>query len=367
MLLVLFYYNRSREKIPLGGRRDEKVLHEQLKTFLKNQNKKTIELDTLQKQMSGAVSYLEFAEVILQLEAEGILIRIKSSKENNKVISLGNKYGVKVQALNQNHLTRLHQLQLELHQKLSLENYFHMSNGTQFEKDVPYIRSINAYLKSKGLPKEGLTLPKLSYELGQDEKWLQEKGGIALLKRIKLWTSLEATLRFEPVVFSIDPKKLQDSVQFHLIIENKTTFIELMETLPNSPFTALIYGAGWQIISSIQQFKAQMGTHCEDHYYYFGDLDHEGIHIWYRLNELSKITLATPFYHALLKQEVSKGKVTQKRNELAVEAFIEKFDAIACKQIETLLLEKSYYPQETLSQEDLQTIMESYSIQHIQN
>lgn len=337
------------------------MIYDQLRTFLQKYKKKTVDLVDLQQLMPGNITYQQFAETILLLEADGVLIRIKSSKNNNKMISLANKYSITHQALNQQYIKRLHQIQLELDPQISLEYYFHQNDPQLFERDSQSIKSIDTVLKSKGLPQEGLTLPKLSYDLVQDEKWLQEKGGIALLKRIKLWTSLQTKLRFEPIVFSIDPDKLNKQVQCHLILENKTTFMDLMEGLHGSVFTSLIYGAGWQIISSIQQFKHQIGTTCEDHFYYFGDLDHEGLHIWYSLNELIQVSLATPFYQALLMKEPSIGKGNQKRHELSVETFLTQFEDASKKRMEKIFSTQGYYPQESLNKDELGEIIHRFS------
>lgn len=217
-------------------------------------------------------------------------------------------------------------------------------------------------MKSSGLPTESITLPKLSYDLVQDEKWLQEKGGIGLLKRIKLWSRIQATLRFEPAVFCLNPLRLSEPIQYHLILENKTTFLDLMEALPHSDFTSLIYGAGWQIIASIQQFKHQIGTTCEDRFYYFGDLDYEGLHIWHNLNEQIKTVLALPFYEALLKKSPSTGKVNQKRHEASVEAFLSQFEDAQKNVIETMLRSYGYYPQETLNKDELVAIIKSITL-----
>lgn len=342
------------------------MIQDQLRAFLQQYKKKTIELDTLQQQVPGNTEYQLFAEAILKLEAQGILTRIKSAKENNKVISLANKYSITHQELKQSYLKRLHQIQLELDKRISLEAYFNF-NEAVFDKDLPDIMKIHHYLKNNGIPQEIMTFPKLSYELVQDEKWLQEKGGIALLKRIKLWSRLQTIIKFEPVVFAVNPLKIDSALQYHLIVENKTPFMELMCGLKNSPFTSIIYGAGWQIISGIQQFKQQIGTTCEDQFYYFGDLDHEGLHIWYRLNELITTTLATPFYEALIKKEPASGKANQKRHEASVEAFLMQFNSEDRERIVTILQKNGYYPQETLNKDELLTTLFNINVTKIQH
>ncbi|MBC7960120.1 MAG: cytosolic protein, partial [Vallitaleaceae bacterium] len=154
----------------------EMHLIENLKFYLENEKKSRIPLDALVKVVPGDTKEADFAQAILKLEKEGILIRVKSAGENHKAISLANMYTLKKQELKSENHRQLLKKQLEMDARISLESYFHLAMSV-FEKDLIYIEKVNKYFKSNNLPKEQLTLPKLSVILVHDEKWLGEKGG----------------------------------------------------------------------------------------------------------------------------------------------------------------------------------------------
>ncbi len=124
-----------------------------------------------------------------------------------------------------------------------------------------------------------------------------------MLERIKLWDKLKITTNPDPLMLAINPLKLKRSDHIHLAVENKATFYALMDSIKDTEFTSLVYGAGWKIVSNIHRLPTQLGLEEDLHrVYYFGDIDAEGIFIWYYLYEKYQIELALPFYKALLKK-----------------------------------------------------------------
>src|SRR5690606_27951704 len=168
--------------------------------------------------------------------------------------------------------------------------------------------------------------PERSFQLVGNEKWITDLGGHALLKRLGLWDLLRVHPVSDPLMFAVNPNaatKCPPSLYLHFIVENKTTFQALLPMLPSSQFSTLIYGCGNKITGNIDMFPLQFPATVYDHrFYYFGDLDYEGIRIWYETNKQQAIIPALPFYEACLAQPYAMGKTNQRRNDAAVEAFV---------------------------------------------
>src|SRR5690606_27968218 len=91
---------------------------------------------------------------------------------------------------------------------------------------------------------------------------------------------------------------------------------------------------------------------AEHHFYYFGDIDHEGIHIWHLLNERtaklfqSPVYPAIPFYTACLDRSYAYGKETHRKDREALDAFLTHFMQQDQQRILAALSDGGYYPQE---------------------
>ena len=160
----------------------------------------------------------------------------------------------------------------------------------------------------------------------------------------------------DPLMFALNPRTVQNNYHYHLIFENKTTYQGLLNVLPETQFTTLIYGCGKKIIKSIEQFDRQFPVEGEHIFYYFGDLDLEGLLIWYHLCKKRTVHLAKPFYLSCLEKPVMRGKTNHRRNHEAVEAFLAPFDTLERKRIEDVLDHGGYYAQEVLTKQESQYI-----------
>ena len=161
----------------------------------------------------------------------------------------------------------------------------------------------------------------------------------------------------EPLMFALNPRRIQDACCYHLIVENKTTFDALAEVLPETDFLTLIYGAGKCFLNSITQLENQIHMpHVQHCLFYFGDVDLEGIKIWYLLNKRRQARLALPFYRALLAKEFNQGKTNQRKDNKAYVDFCTNFTVSEQQIIDNLFVNGGYYPQEGLSGRELQNI-----------
>jgi hypothetical protein len=79
------------------------------------------------------------------------------------------------------------------------------------------------------------------------------------------------------LMFALNPRLLQEKKQWHLIVENKTTYQGLLPALKETCFSTLIYGSGNKITGSMELFQNQYPIEAEHIFCYFGDLDKSGI------------------------------------------------------------------------------------------
>ncbi len=325
-------------------------------SFLKTYKKRTIPLSDLEQQIKENVDYSVFASTIQYLTDKQILLPVKSHGTSGKSHPLFNTYRIIKANLRESLNSEIQSYSIMVNPEINLDTYFLLSEE-EWNKDLPYIKKINSYLNKKGLPSNYVTIPERSFQLVGDEKWIDEKDGKRLLERIKLWDKLKIITNPDPLMMAINPLRFSKTRHIHLVVENKATFYALLESIKETDFTSLIYGAGWKIASNIDRLPTQIGLAKDLHkIYYFGDIDPEGISIWHLLYEKNKIELALPFYKALLKKDYSIGKENQQKNMEAFEKFKAYFSEEEKLVIDELIHKQGYLPQEGLKKEELKDI-----------
>lgn len=333
-------------------------MKERLVSVLEVAKKATISLSELEKVADTNDTYDDFAEAVQILINEGFISAVKTHGTNWK--GLPNSFHIQKGKVKQPLLEEIQEMQFKVHPAIELRPYF-SSSKKKWLDDKPWIMIIDEYLQKNGLPTTYANSSERSYELMKDEKWIDEKGGKAILVKINLYDKLKIMKTPDPLMFAINPNHLQPSqrVYKHLIVENKATYAGLIDSLPTTHFTTLIYGSGWKIAASLSQLPKQLGlNNQEDEHiiYYFGDLDYEGLSIYHYLYEKYEVKLATCFYEAMLRKPFYTGKENQCRNEEAIQHFLKYFSIEDQKTIADLLEENGYYPQEVLKMEELQHI-----------
>ncbi len=335
-------------------------MYDKVINCLKSYKKTQISLSELEGLFSGGTEYKYFAKYIQNLVDEELLEPVKSHGTNLKPISLFNTYRIIRKNIKKSLNDDIQQYSLKVHPKIQLHSYFAL-NEAQWKKDLPYIKKVDRYIKEKGIPGREASSPERSYEITGDEKWIDEKGGKRILELIGLWELFKISSFPDPLMFSINPSLINNDRHIHLIVENKTTYYQLLEILKEIGPTSIIYGAGWKIVSNLNMAPQQMGLVDKQHlYYYFGDIDLEGISIWYSLYERYNAELALPFYKKLLEKSYSIGKETQNRNEEALCAFYKNFSQYESEKLKDLFEIKGYYPQEGLDKRELQNIWRNF-------
>lgn len=344
-------------------------MKEQVEDFLIKHKKQTVSLWELESICSGSYcSYAELSLAILALEESDVLQMVKAQGRNGKDPSLAYQYRLNKSKLNGRLQKELQLAELRLNQNIKLNAYYSLPIEIWLE-DQPYLDRIDSYLRKNHLPHEPVPAPERSFQLVGDEKWITEGGGEEVLNRIGLWEPLKILSVADPLMFAINPRGLEpDSigVHHHLIVENKTTFQALLQALPEVAFTSLIYGCGKKVIRSMELFPYQLPLNRAHHlFHYFGDIDHEGINIWFALHDKmnrlfgKQVRPAIPFYEACVQKPHVYGKETQRKDGQAVEAFLSHFDTPIQQMIQSSLSCGGYYPQEIIHSAELRQIWRS--------
>lgn len=339
---------------------DKKIL-----SYLKSRKNKEIPLMELENLVEGDTEYKDFAMQIKILEEKDILRPVKAHKTNLKTIPLYNTYRINKTYFKDKFIDKIQIVKLQLHPSIDLKAYTSLKEK-EWDRDLPYIKKIDKYIQKNGFPDQEVSSPERSYQIIGDEKWIDEKGGRRLLERLKLWEKLKVSYKNDPLMMAINPNEIGKDVYMHMIVENKATFHMFLDLLHETTFTSLIYGAGWKIVSNIVMLEKQLGLEgCYHKLFYFGDIDYEGISIWNALNEKRSTDIAVPFYKSLMNKPFTKGKENQRRNEGALNNFLEYFNDNERKEIKTLLNSKGYYPQEGLKKEEIKAIWRNGGWTHL--
>lgn len=329
---------------------------EELLKILNTYQKRTIGLSDLEVLIGKFFqSYEEFSGFILKLENAGILQMVKSKGRTSRNPSLAFQYRIHKSLLIADYHKQIQEYRNKLHPAINLDDYY-KTDPFLWKHDLPYILKIDKYIKSYDFPKEAVPAPERSFELVQDEKWITEEGGRELLERIQLLELLKIMPVSDPLMFAVNPEKIHRATQYHLIVENKTTYQGLLPSLKTTEFSTLIYGSGKKVIQNIELFPDQYPVDAKHIFFYFGDIDREGVSIWHSLTKKIQIHLAMPFYEACLKKQPVSGKDYQIQYKQAQAEFISQFSKEYQIKIDGVFSQGKYYPQEILKSKELQKI-----------
>lgn len=330
----------------------------------KNKRFQTVELEKEIKQLlgeeRGAFFYRDFGQSIEELENGGKIKKIKSSKKYNANARLFNKYQLIEETIeiDQAFITTL---LTEFHPSMNTTYYF--KNPHKFEKDLPFIKQISFFLIQKDKSTDWISLNERSYELFGNEKFLASNDGQKLLTRIAITNDdLCSFQTYEPFFYYQKPTTKIENI---LIIENKDTFFSMkklmnegMTTWGGKTISLLIYGEGSKITRSIE-FIEELGINPTIPIYYYGDLDPEGISIYYRTMQKTTRDIQ-PFiflYEALWERRNKSRKWdNQFCNEEAYMTFFSYFPLPWSERVQAFLNDKGCVPQEGVNLRDLRRL-----------
>lgn len=313
-------------------------------------------------------SYEQQYYYIRKLLEEEKIKPVKASGTNGKKPALYRSYWVLEEKKDYSMLEE--ELKYKLHPAISVDYYlFHME---QYEQDREWVLLLDTYLRNK---REMLSYPESinerSFEIWNREKFLTKEQGNKILKRCGIQTEVLHTYKTaEPLAYYSHTRETPQNL---LILENKDTFYSMRRHLleGNSQILGknigtLIYGAGKRILKSFEDFEVCVEpymTASENRIYYFGDLDYEGIGIY---ENLAKIFVTRweiePFvlaYRAMLRKASSVSKLPdtkEKQNRNISESFFSYFSNEEVNQMQEILQNGEYVPQEILNISDFAVV-----------
>ena len=323
--------------------------------FLKQYPRKRIELSVIEQHYE-LFHYQDLYLFIQNAQECGLLKPVQSSGSNGKKPALYKKYHIKTDIENEEELKE--ELLYQLHPMLRNDYYLHHLN--QYRQDRESILKLSDFFKTQSASLQVVvSYNERSFQIWQQEKFLIKQGS-RLLKNVGLDVAdLNVYETAEPLAYYSHSKQTPQNI---LIIENKDTFYSLRKHLIEGNQTifdvligTLIYGSGKKVVKGFQHFEGSVEPyllHPSNNFYYFGDLDYEGIGIYESLTTYFKCEPFVIAYVAMLKkaENISLPVTKEKQNRNITEAFFNYFDDSS--KMREILESERYIPQEILTIED---------------
>ncbi len=352
-------------------------MKETIKKILQEKKTKRISItelgDELKKRriniFSDETKKNQFVKIIQDLIDEKILIPLKNALPLQQYGRLPRSFTIQKSIISEKFaplpIEHQHEL-LSLSPPIKIDYY--ATHASQYAKDREFILRINDLIQQKNF--DELTVNERSYLLFGDEKAITMPADAAvngneILKNLKITLeNIKAKKVYEPFFyaeknyFSLAGK----AIRTILLIENKDTFWTMQQALKSGDLdevNMVVYGEGHAINQKFAYFE-MIGGSISDNYYYFGDLDQEGIHIF---NSLGKkfhrynIRPAVRFYTYILKkvgyENAKPLRTRQQSGDLSLSPFIDFFDSDIQAEVREIIGERKYLPQEIFNKTDL--------------
>lgn len=311
--------------------------------------------------------YDDLYNFIIESAKKGDIEPIKASKTNGKKPSLYNKYRVLESKVDFSEIE--HELKYELNSKLSCEYY--LKHLDMYQKDREEVLKFNNYLYKNGSKKIQISVNERSFEIWHKEKFLTKGSGKKILKRLGVKESdLNMYETSEPLSYYSNYK---DTPQNILIIENKDTFYTFRKALIEGysifgyDIGTLIYGAGkgvHKVFKDIHINAEEYMLNSDNDFYYFGDMDYEGLGIYELLKSNVKLAEDVNIDIKVFKEAYEKmlllaneiddlPKTAEGQKEGIYDVFYSYFDESTVNEIKEILKNRDYIPQEIITMEGL--------------
>ncbi len=350
---------------------------ERLEQVFKNA-KKTISDQELQHIFQES-DYNLFHTEVERLVESGVLSPVMSSKTNGRLPPLFNRYRI-IKPPDDN--TRYLESVRRLNPLLNISGY--LQRPEYYKKHLEIVEGISRYLWfAKDLLKGPMSRKERSFSVWGREKLLDEH--MALVKDVLKFNHLdEEFLNYydtpEPFFEYHHDRAKPMTV---LVIENKDTwftFRKLMQAtgqncIAGTVVNVLLYGEGNKITKrgALEDYNATMlggrggqsGSGGQAaHFLYFGDLDWEGIRLFFRTREANpslELKPFSPLYRLMLELAVT-VKLPKSLDQRGVIGPLPEFLSLLGlaeeKSLGALLAEGKYIPQEIINYQVAATILE---------
>lgn len=348
--------------------------HMKSRIYIENYPKKIIELSEIINQSKN--SYEEMAETIRCYVEEGFLLPVKSSGLNGRRPALYNKY--KILKPEKDHRESFEKIKL-LHGRF--DHQYYLTHPEQYERILEEIEALSSFLWSRSEELlEPMSINERSFSIFGKEKLLKSiENQFSSYFRMQGFSfeDLHTYPTPEPFFEYIHPSLKEGQI---LIVENKDTWYTLRKIMREEnkpvvfgiPVKVLLYGEGKKITRQSGRLREYMeevlGEHQND-FYYFGDLDYEGISIYQEAKEKNpevNVKLLLKAYEAMLEEKLQKAypETRDHRTPRAdLEGFLANFSEEHQKKILQILEKGRYIPQEILNWSLLKSKMKG--IEHV--
>jgi len=323
------------------------------------------------QQMLAETDYLAFCRIIEKLVDNGIVAPVKTAGINGKLPPLANKYRI---IKPREDYSGYYKFIRRLNPRLNISGY--LKRPELYKKHQIIVEGLSGYLwYTAELLVEPMSRKERSFSIWGSEKFLDDH--FTLIREVLRFNNLrEDFLNFyntpEPFFEYVHSRSGQMTV---LALENKDTwftFRKLMldtgkNVIAGTPVDMLLYGEGNKISKpgALEEFNATMlgKRGPSGRFLYFGDLDPEGIRLFFRTREANPSLDIRPFislYQLML--QLAKGRELPESPDkrgvkapLAEFAFMLGFDKADAL---TAFLEKGLYiPQEIVNYQVVSEIL----------
>ncbi len=334
-----------------------------------------------------SLGYNEYYEAIYSLVKNGAISPVKSSGSNGMNPPLYKRYSISKPQLNYGEL--IPEIRL-LHGRLNIEGY--LSELDKYMKHKHWLSLLDTFLKKCACMLEvPLSINERSFQIFGKEKALKEDSELAgvfsfnpgLRELLNFYETPEPFFTYDiphkaektaANIEVLDKKTVENGsgTRNILIIENKDTWYTLRNIMSSGIcniagicFDSLIYGEGKKIArknDSLTEFNSSFYRDVQTCYYYFGDLDYEGIFIiqdLMKINPTLRIEVFKPLYAAMLKAAENVRLPETKENQVRrpVDWFVSLFEKVYQDRMLDILQSGSYIPQEILNRQNMVKII----------
>lgn len=322
------------------------------------------------RQILAINDYGNYHKIVEKLLDDGVISPVVSSGSNGMNPPLYKRYSINKQKGSYNKY--ISEIKL-LSSAFNVEGY--LDSPQKYMEHMTWVKKLNTFIMSNSQA--------LSVQLSINERSFQIFGREKALKEDK---TFQAVLNFNPKLrnvlnFYMTPEpffihritEIQGNINI-LIIENKDTWYTLksimkpsMNNLCGIYFDILLYGEGKKVsrkLNSLTEFDTSFFKDNKTTYYYFGDLDYEGIGIFNDLIETNpqlNIKLFSRLYSWMLEEattllkswerEFELPRTKEKQSKKFMGRFLEEFNSEEQILINDILEEGRYIPQEILNRE----------------
>lgn len=339
-------------------------------------------IEKFPKKIIGAAELMEkilspyglLVDEVTQLVQEGVLEPVKSSGLNGRRPVLYNRYRI---VRNEKDYSDVYGRIRLLHGKFDHQYYLdHPESYLEQEEDI---RALSDFLWHRAKELETpMSINERSFSIFGKEKLLksmEKKFSSCFRLRDFTWEDLNIYATPEPFFEYIHPGASEGDI---LVVENKDTWYTLRKIMREEDkvrlfsidLKVLLYGEGKKITRQsgrLREYSEEVLGEGDHIFYYFGDLDYEGISIFQEAKQENpeiQMILLTPAYELMLTlSENMKYPMTRDHRmpRADVAAFLALFSEDHQKKILDILEGGYYIPQEILNYSTLKSLMKGNS------